>query len=161
MLLTTLLATTTQFPILTGLVKELWLGLTLFIGAILTIYKIRLDRKAALKKAREELVAREKAEWLARIKKVEEESHNNTIKHTAVQLEKEKNIDAINVRFQALEHKVSQVDTLVVEVNAIKTRQEVQNTLIASMDAKITEMKSESKAQFSEVLFLLKDRGNK
>ncbi|MDO7847447.1 hypothetical protein Q5H92_13840 [Hymenobacter sp. M29] len=164
MLLSTLLTATisaTQFPILTGLVKELWLGLTLFIGAILTVYKIRLDKKNAVKKQKEETAAKEKGELLARLKKMEEETHNNTNKHTAAQLEREKNMDAIDSRFRTMEHKVSQVDTLVVEINGVKTRQEVQNTLITTMDAKISEMKSESKAQFNEVLYLLKERRDK
>ena len=107
-----------------------------------------------------------------RLKKIEEECHNNTLKHTAAQLEREKIMDAYNVRnqnvehnnnvrFQALETKMSQVDTLIVEVNGIKTRQEVQHTLMQSMETKMNEMKSDSKSQFAEVIFLLKDRGNK
>ncbi|MET4072971.1 hypothetical protein [Hymenobacter sp. UYCo722] len=107
-----------------------------------------------------------------RLKKLEEECHNNTLKHTASQLEREKIMDTYNirnqnventynVRFQALENKMSQVDTLIVEVNGIKTRQEVQSTLIQSIDSKMNEMKSESSRQFDQVLYLLKDRGNK
>ncbi|ALW86342.1 hypothetical protein AUC43_15365 [Hymenobacter sedentarius] len=150
-----------QFPILAGLLKELWLVITLFTGAILTVYKIHLDKKTAAHKLQEDTTVKEKADLLARLKKMEEEIHNNTNKHMAAQLEREKNMDAMDVRFRVMEHKVSQVDTLVVEINGVKTRQEVQNALITTMDAKISEMKSESKAQFNEVLYLLKERRDK
>ena len=140
-----LLAETTSFPLLTALFRELW-ALTLIVGSLaLGLWKFRLDKQVAAKKAVDEKVANERAENNARFKKLEEECHNNSLKHTSAQLERERLVDNYNDKFKHLEHKVSQVDDIKQEVSSIKTRLEVQGTLIASMDSKITEMKSESK----------------
>ena len=115
---------------------------------------------------------KEKEKALAdRLKKIEEETHNNTLKHTASQQERERLMDAYNTRnqtveaanntrFLAVENKGSQVDTLVIEVNGIKTDVRVQGTVMKSMETQMTDLKNDSKHQFEYIIKLLEKNGS-
>jgi chromosome segregation ATPase len=154
-----LLATpVSQYWVLIELAKEIWLIALGFTGTLITLYTLRKNNadkeQLALKLVQEKAAT----EHEARLKKIEEENHANTLKHQSAQLEREKLVDANNIRMSHLENKVSQVDTIVHEVNALKSRMDVQAVKMDSLDGKLNDLRENLKTQFGEVMYLLKER---